>query len=152
MGQEEVSVMRKSFDDMCNLFLNENHEMDIQKSRKELIMKTNGKKRIFALLMCTMMIISSMSVWAAYASKTIGDPPAAEHALCELYLSSSKGQAFTTVYTNLLVPVVTSIAARNSSGAPKSDSGASVATVTGSNFKIATSTHQAGPYFGSLSV
>jgi len=34
MGQEVVSEMGKSFDDNCNLFFNENLEMDIQISRK----------------------------------------------------------------------------------------------------------------------
>ena len=151
MGQEEVSVIIKSFEDNGNLFSNENREKDIQISRKELVMKTNGKKRMFALLMCVMMIMSSMSVWAAYASRIIGDPPAAEHALCELYLSSSKGQAFTTVYTNLL-QVTTQIAVRSSSGGSGSGSGVSVATATGSNLVSAYSTHEAGPYYGTLSV
>ena len=95
MGQEEVSVIRKSFEDTGNLFSNENLEKDIYRSRKELIMKTNGKKRIFALLMCVMMIVSSMSVLAAYTSATIGST-SSDRALCELHLSSTSGRAYTT--------------------------------------------------------
>lgn len=113
-------------------------------------MKTNGKKRIFALLMCTMMIISSMSVWGAYASRTIGDIPR-EQSLCELYLSSSKGQAFTTPNTPSM-SLATSIQVRSSTNSTYVDSGTSVATVTKSNLISAYSAHQGGPYYTTLAV
>ena len=152
MGQEEVSVIRKSFEDNGNLISKENREKDIQISGKELVMKTNGKKRIFVLLMCVMMIMSSMSVWAAYASRTIGGDRPNEQALCELYLTSSKGQAFTTVNTNLL-PVETTIVVKNSSlEEVGSNEGESVATVRKNGLAYADSTHKAGPYYITISV
>ena len=150
MGQEEVSAMRNLFDDSCNFFFNENLKMNIQISRKELIMKTNGKKRIFALLMCVMMIVSSMSVWAAYNSKTIG-AGSSDSALCELYLSKTSGSAYTTP-NSAGTAVSTAISAVNTSNKYTSSDGGSYASVSGSNFATALSNHQAGAYFTSLQV
>lgn len=148
MNQEEVSVIRKSFEDNGTLISNENHEKDVYRSRKDLVMKTNGKKRMFALLMCAMMIISTMSVWAAYKGTTIGKT-AEDQALCELYLSSTLGQAFTTP-SSTANTVATTISVIGETS--RSDGGASVATVSVRNAISAISTHQAGPYYTSLTV
>ena len=150
MGQKEVSMIRKSFQNIGNLFTNENREKDIQRSRKELVMKTNGKKRIFALLMCAMMIISSMSVWAGYGSKVIGGT-SSDRATCELYLSSSLGQAFTTPDSSGTV-VSTAIAVLCSNKQTYSSSGSSSASRSVSGAVSAVSTHQAGPYYGTLDI
>ena len=151
MGQEEVSVIRKSYEDNGNLFSNENREKDIHRSRKELIMKTNGKKRIFALLMCVMIIVSSMSVWAAYDSATIGST-SSDRALCELYLSSTLGQAFTTPSSIANTVETTIDVTCNTGGIPGDAEGASVATVSVRKAATAYSTHQAGPYYTTLFV
>ena len=150
MGQEEVSVIIKPFEDNGNLFSNENREKDIQISGKELVMKTNGKKRIFALLMCVMMIVSSMSVWAAYVSKTIG-VPAEDHALCELYLTTSIGRAFTTPASTANT-IETTIKVETTSGDEFWAFGTTSATISKKNLSYAESTHQAGPYYATLSV
>ena len=151
MGQEEVSVIIKSYEDNGNLFSNENREKDIHRSRKELIMKTNGKKRIFALLMCVMIIVSSMSVWAAYNSATIGGT-SSDRALCELYLTSTSGRAYTTPESAGTTVSTTIDVTCNSPGSPGSDSGSSSASVSVRNAAGAHSTHQAGPYYKSLRV
>jgi len=150
MGQEVVSEMGKSFDDNCNLFFNENLEMDIQISRKEIIMKSNGKKRIFALLMCVMMIGSSMSVWAAYASRTIGTTPN-ERAFCELSLEDDYGRAYTTPVSPS-TSVTTAIAVIDNNGNMFSNDGSRSAYRYAANAVAAASTHQAGVYYTSLDV
>lgn len=148
MGQEEVSAMRNLFDDSCNFFFNENLKMNIQISRKELIMKTNGKKRIFALLMCVMMIVSSMSVWAAYGSKTIGSTPA-EQAFCELTRTSTSGKAYTTP-NSPSISVTTAVAVTTKNGDIYSNDGTTSAIRYATNVVAATSTHQAGIYYGTI--
>ncbi len=150
MGQEEVSVIRKAFEDNGNLFSKENREKDIQISGKELTMKTNGKKRIFALLMCVIMIVSSMSVWAAYASATIGST-SSDRAFCELSLEGDYGRAYTTP-NSPSTSVTTAIAVMNREGRMYSNDGASYAYRYVNNAATATSTHQAGIYRTSLTV
>ena len=44
-------------------------------------MKPNSKKKIFILLMCATMFLSTMSIWAGYDSATLGDIPR-EQSLC----------------------------------------------------------------------
>ena len=151
MGQEEVSVIVKSFEDNGNLFSNENREKDIHRSRKEIIMKTNGKKRVFALLMCVMMIISSMSVWAAYASATIGST-SSDRALCELSLTSTSGRAYTTPDSVATTVSTTIDVTCKDAGTPGYASGTSSAIVSVRRAAAAYSTHQAGPYHKSLNV
>ena len=90
MGLEEVSEVDDLSMLSCNLELCKPNMKDARTSGKESFMKTNSKKRIIALLMCAIMIVSTMNVWAAYASRTIGQT-AEDKALCELYLSSSLG-------------------------------------------------------------
>ena len=151
MGLEEVSETIDLISSKCHLELWKPNMKDASSSGKEPYMKTNGKKRTFALLMCVMMIVSSMSVWAGYDSETIGGATHDDQALCELYLSSSKGQAFTTPYSNLL-SVTTSITVKNSSNVNSYASGTSVATISKSNLIAAYSYHQAGPYSTSLTI
>ena len=149
MGQEDVSVMRERIYEKLNFCIHKTTTWDTQRSRKEKIMKMNGKKRIFALLMCVMMIVSSMSVWAAYTSRTIGDIPR-EQAECELYLTSSFAEASTIPITNYALAVSTAISAVNRSNTYTSSDGSSYCSVSGSKFVTALSTHQAGPFYTSL--
>ena len=150
MGQEEVSVMGDSFIYQRNFVLTEKLIKDNIISGKEIIMKTNGKKRIFALLLCVMMIGSSMSAFAAlrYNSMTIG-PVQPEQAFCELLLDTNYGQAFTTPNT-VSISVSTAIAVLNKSGKTYSSSGTRSAYVSVANTVSAASTHQAGIYNGTL--
>lgn len=161
MGQEEVSVIRKSFEDNGNLFSNENREKDIHRSRKELIMKTNGKKRIFALLMCVMMIVSSMSVWAGVTSKVIGSV-AVDRATLTLYAYTRSAKAMTTPDHSMdcYTEVFTVKGVYNSDGElidGEADYGSgttvAIANRTGSgNSTYAHSRHQAGSLYSTLQV
>ena len=114
-------------------------------------MKTNGKKRIFALLMCVMMIVSSMSVFAAYRSRTIGDLPS-EQALCELTLEPSYARASTIPVYNSSIAVATELAVMDGDGNTYHAYGTSVASISRSTLYAAGSSHQAGPYYTTLAI
>ena len=58
------------------------------KKRKEYNM---NKKRVFALIMCAMLIVSAMSIWAASAEIGVGN----EKASCYLELSGAVARAQT---------------------------------------------------------
>ena len=151
MGQEEVSEIRDLFASKCNLELCKPNMKDASASGKESYMKTNGKKRIFALLLCVMMVVSSMSVWAAYRSRTIGSHPN-EQAFCELSLSSSYGEASTTPVNNVGMTLATELAVMDGNGVTYRAYGASVASISRSTLYAAGSSHQAGSFYTTLAI
>lgn len=148
MGQEEVSEMREAFNDECNSVVGEKFIKDIEMSGKGITMKTRGKKRIFALLMCVIMLVSTMSVWAAYTSRTIGSMPN-EKALCELYMNTNSGEAYTTPVSSA-VSVTTAVAVTDIDGNVRRDDWSTSAYAYLKNVIAAASTHQAGLYYTSL--
>ena len=114
-------------------------------------MKTNIKKRTFVLLMCAMVIISSMGVWAAYDSAIIGST-ASDRAVCEINLTSTSGKAYTTPDSAATTVRTTINVTCNSPGSPGSATGTSSAIVSVRNAAGAQSSHQAGPYYTTLRV
>lgn len=150
MGQEEVSEIRDLFASECNLLLWKPNRKDASASGKESYMKTNGKKRIFALLMCVMMIVASMSVLAASRYTTIGGT-SSDRAECSLYLSSSLGQAFTTPMSPSS-SVSTEIAVMDGDGVTYKNSGSTSASVSRSGLYAAGSSHRSGPYYTTLAI
>lgn len=113
-------------------------------------MKITAKKRIFALVMCAMLVISSISVFAAnYAEIGVGD----EKATCSVSCYTAYGIAKTTPF-NSGISCSTTIQLFDSTGLPNNNGSGStsisVRTYGAKALGRAESTHRAGTFYTSL--
>ena len=107
-----------------------------------------NKKRLFAIIMCVMLIISSMAVWAASKEIGVGN----EKATCTLTISGATGTAKTLpVYSGNSCQ--TTIQLYTEKGADNSASGSTSCSARQSShyaITMATSTHRCGSAYGTL--
>lgn len=152
MGLEEVSETIDLPASKCHLELCKPNMKDASASGKESYMKTNGQKRTFALLLCVMMIVSSMSVWAAEAELGGGGL----YATCGIYVNRSSGSARTTPldsgnsYLCRTTLRLCNYGNDNSLGSGSGTTDVSVNAYSSGSVDYGVSTHYIGTYYTSL--
>ena len=149
MGLEEVSETIDLIASKCHLELCKPNMKDASASGKESFMKTNGKKRTFALLLCVMMIVSAIGVSAAFTQVGYGT----ERAECYLDCFSTNAVA-QTIPTHQGNTVSTYVVIRSANGNFINEaSGSTYAKATRVNnmaVAYAESTHRINTFYATL--